>query len=307
MRKILLCVFWQLLLAGCGSSTLPKVDDVCSVMDDICFMKYCYASFDANEDGKVSMAEANAVSFIDCAIIADELVSLKGIEYFSNLTSISCEDSENIKTIDLSRNNKIVRIPDNAFSGCLSLESIILPETVNYIGDGAFAYSNLKSINIPDNVKDIGKGAFYECEIKEFKGKFASSDGCCLLNDGILVAFCAKRDVTTYRLPEDVRYIMHKSFDWRSTMNLKELIIPKNVEFIDDMVFENAEYLISIKFECPTPPEFVSYLGLNRENIFFPAAFENENFKIYVPEGSVAEYKNNTALQRYAKFIEGYE
>jgi len=39
---------------------LPDKDDVCSAMDDINFMKYCYENFDVNKDGKVSPSEAKA-------------------------------------------------------------------------------------------------------------------------------------------------------------------------------------------------------------------------------------------------------
>ena len=307
MKRILLCFLGQLLFVGCGSSTLPKVDDVCSVMDDISFMRYCYANFDVNEDGKVSMTEANAVNSIDCTIIAEKLVSLKGIEYFTNLTSIYCEECENLIFVDLSKNEKITKIQDDAFSGCYELETIILPKSLESIGEGAFGFTNLKSIDIPNNVKRIGEGAFYECEIKEFKGKFASSDGCCLLDNETLVALRTKRDIVTYRLPEDVKYIRNQSIDTYSVIGLNELVIPKSVESVVDRAFEKTKYLNSIKFECPTPPKFISSYAFNEEYVFFPAAFGNDNFKIYVPELSVAEYKNNAALQKFAEFIVGYK
>lgn len=38
---------------------LPDPDDVCSAMDDLNFMAYCYENFDVNKDGKVSVTEAN--------------------------------------------------------------------------------------------------------------------------------------------------------------------------------------------------------------------------------------------------------
>ena len=182
-----------------------------------------------------------------------------------------------------------------------------MPKSLESIGEEAFEFTNLKSIDIPKNVKRIGKGVFYECEIKEFKGKYASSDGCCLLDNGTLVALRTKGDVVTYRLPEDVKYIRHLSIDTYSIIGLNELVIPKSVESIDDRTFEKTKYLKSIKFECPTPPKFISSHAFDEEYVFFPAAFGNDNFKIYVPELSVAEYKNNAALQRFAEFIVGYK
>ena len=43
---------------------LPDPNDVCSCMDDIIFMQYCYDNFDVNKDGKVSKIEASAVANI---------------------------------------------------------------------------------------------------------------------------------------------------------------------------------------------------------------------------------------------------
>jgi len=58
-------------------------NDVCTAMDDINFMKYCYDNFDVNKDGKVSSIEAKAVTRIDLHNM--QINSIKGIEYFSNL------------------------------------------------------------------------------------------------------------------------------------------------------------------------------------------------------------------------------
>lgn len=92
-----------------AEDTLPKleaVDDVCTKMDDINFMKYCYDNFDVNKDGKVSMYEANAVKdIVDYDNIFSKVVSFAGIEYFSNLESFSLgneyNSTLNLKTLDL--------------------------------------------------------------------------------------------------------------------------------------------------------------------------------------------------------------
>ena len=329
-RVLLLCLLLSLVSCGNFSGSLPKVKDVCSVMNDVAFMRYCYTKFDVNKDGKVSMEEAASVYNMDCSLISDEVVSLKGIEYFANLTSINCTGCEKLKTVDLSLNQKITDIPKDAFLGCGSLESIILPKTLISIGDRAFQLCNLESILIPeqvevigdeafsynsskidsvvipDKVKRIGRGVFYGSEINYFKGRGVSSDGCCLLDDGMLIAFRGNRNMTTYRFPEDVHFIEYKSFDY-SVSGLKELIIPATVECISDLAFENASSLISVKFEGLTPPKFFSSWGLGTEKLYFPTAYMTRDFKMYVPEASVAEYKNHPALQTYAKFIVGYK
>ena len=57
-------------------------------------------------------------------------------------------------------------ICDNAFSDCSSLSSIVIPNSVNSIGEGAFLNcSSLSSIVIPDSVNNIRRGAFYKCNL----------------------------------------------------------------------------------------------------------------------------------------------
>ena len=55
------------------------------------------------------------------------------------------------------------RITGYAFAGCSNLMSIIIPDSVISIGDGAFGGCSLTSITIPDSVKYIGWSAFYNC------------------------------------------------------------------------------------------------------------------------------------------------
>lgn len=55
---------------------------------------------------------------------------------------------------------------DNKFlANCKKVESVSLPSTLEYLGDGAFYnWRSLKSIKIPDSVKYVGRSAFYGCE-----------------------------------------------------------------------------------------------------------------------------------------------
>lgn len=67
-------------------------------------------------------------------------------------------------------------IYDDSFSGCTSLESIIIPESVKAIGFGAFLdCTSLKSIIIPESVNNIGIGAFDGCTSLATINVFASS------------------------------------------------------------------------------------------------------------------------------------
>ena len=50
----------------------------------------------------------------------------------------------------------ITSIEQNAFEGCISLESITLPSSIKYIGPNAFAdCKDLKEVVLPDSISDI--------------------------------------------------------------------------------------------------------------------------------------------------------
>ena len=54
-------------------------------------------------------------------------------------------------------------IAERAFSGCIGLTSITIPNSIIAIGSAAFSYTGLTSITIPNSVTDIGSLAFLGC------------------------------------------------------------------------------------------------------------------------------------------------
>lgn len=97
---------------------LPQVDDVCSQMDDPSFIALCKKNFDTDKDGKVSMAEAEAVTELvfESPFPSEEsesrweydepLRSLKGLEYFPNLEILVFEYHQ-VNSLDIRNNTKL--------------------------------------------------------------------------------------------------------------------------------------------------------------------------------------------------------
>lgn len=204
MQKLFLCLsVIGMILTGCSKNddedngenegklpdlpALPDPDDVCSAMDDINFMSYCYENFDVNKDGKVSIVEANAVKTMD--VSRKKLTSLKGIERFSNLEDLNCgynpiEELDircntkllylycretNINSLDISKNKVMLSISEFAFYCCTKLTSISLPENITVIGKQAFwECKKLRSIVLPKNLAKINYGAFFNCNSLEW-------------------------------------------------------------------------------------------------------------------------------------------
>ncbi len=110
-------------------------------------------------------------------------------------------------------------IGDSAFGYCISLESIIIPDSVTSIGDYVFGgCAGLESISIQDSVTSIGSGAFYEC------GSIA--------------------DIT---IPDSVTNIGDNAFN--GCTRLESIIIPDSVTIIGSKVFEYCSSLESINVE----------------------------------------------------------
>ena len=67
---------------------VPSYDNANVPFEDANFKAYCVENFDKDGDGEISMAEANDVT--EVTVNPEIVASLKGIEYFKNLQSLTC-------------------------------------------------------------------------------------------------------------------------------------------------------------------------------------------------------------------------
>jgi len=110
-RILILLLCCTALFAGCEKSDknndgLRKVSDVTKKMNDPKFIEYCLTYFDTDYNGKLSMAEAEAVTKIDFTDLELNLTTLAGIEYFTNLEWLDCENNR-LTELDLSYNTNL--------------------------------------------------------------------------------------------------------------------------------------------------------------------------------------------------------
>ena len=230
---------------------LPDPDDVCSCMDDIIFMQYCYDNFDVNKDGKVSVIEANAARKID---INSECASVKGIERFPNIEILSLNGSS-ITELDLRYNLKLkslscqdrqlttVLLPNTlmaiAFNGCSSLTEIHLPDNLTSIGESAFYdCSSLTEIHLPASLTSIGEYAFRGCSSLTEIHLPANLTS---IREGV---FSGCSSLTGIHLPDNLTSIRSYTFNFCSS--LTEIHLPANLTLIGDHAFAYCSSLTEI-------------------------------------------------------------
>ena len=158
--------------------------------------------------------------------------------------------------------------------------NFVIPETVEEIGKGAFAYTGVKRINIPSNVKIINNLAFYDNPLLE-------------VNFG-----------------KGVEYIYDSAF--LSCPNLKEFHIPSSIKYVGMYAF-GYDYAIDydgikmfldnngIKYGTLTEDNVESYLAQIGYSL---SAFEyldyDPDVTIYAPSGSSA---NTYAIMNGLKYV----
>lgn len=94
-------------------------------------------------------------AFANCGKLADVVFGKSIVE----IEEEAFEGCKSIKSIDLS-GTPIVTVGDSAFSGFYDAKTLLLPETIEYIGRDAFASIYADKIQLPKSVKKVERGAF---------------------------------------------------------------------------------------------------------------------------------------------------
>lgn len=107
-------------------------------------------------------------AFSYCQYVVDILVDDKNAK-FTDSNGSSCIVDQNTMTLVQGCSGTIVpdrvkRIADEAFAGCVDLYEIKLPKSVVEIGNDAFRESGLHAFVFPDGVTDLSDRLFYNCE-----------------------------------------------------------------------------------------------------------------------------------------------
>ena len=115
-------------------------------------------AYAANEDGKTCTISGIGTCK-DTKVVIPETVEGYTVTSIGEFAFSSCIELESVVIPD-----SVISIGDNAFSACIALESVVIPDSVTSIGEFAFSscYS-LTSVVIGNSVTSIGYAAFSYC------------------------------------------------------------------------------------------------------------------------------------------------
>ena len=220
------------------------------------------------------------------------------VTYHSNYVSGDIEIPR--KVIYNSKTYTVTSIGDNAFSGCHSLESVTIPNSVTSIGCSPFyGTSKLKNIDVyPENAN------------------YSSIDGI-LYNKDVTKLICCPGAKISVTIPNSVTSIGNYAFSYCS--NLASVTIPNSVTSIGDDAF----YVCS-SLESVTIPNSVTSIG---DDAFYDCndlktiymqcevpiecnpRFSDKTLKetvLYIPTGTKTEYEKVDPWRNFWNIEEMY-
>ncbi len=208
--------------------------------------KLCIGAFDADSDGNVTYSEAAAVT--DLGTIFSGLRTIRSfaeLKFFTSLTAI----------------------PDDAFSGCMMLNTLRLPKSITTIGARAFAgCTKLTALQLPEGLTAIGDSAFAGCKTLDFGD-----------------------------LPAGITTINSHTF--QNCLALKKVLLPKGVTSIGTGAFAGCTKLTDFTLAVNDPNAITLGTGIF-EGIDLSAA------TLTVPEGSKVRFADTDQWKDFGRIYE---
>lgn len=304
----------------------------------------------------VHATDGNNVATVELTIVKDVLTYIE----YGAMEELSCEgafggtDVEFVKeksTFSASDEKgkwafkgSIKRVESGAFNGKKSLQSIILPEGITVINNGAFLNSGLEAITLPESLEGIGQSVFSGTRLKEITipanvvglgtSAFEGSDAGTMPLEKVIFNGSKIKEIEPYTfkncvnlkeitLPESLMIIDYNAFFGCSS--LTKVVIPDNVVEIGKKAFWGCTSLteatigrivISIGEKCFDGCEKLATVickGESPARLGVGAFMKDEERSgtkyiksIKVPTTAVSTYKNAAGWKDFSDRISGY-
>ncbi len=157
------------------------------------------------------------------------------------------------------------------------ITKIIIDDGITHIGDYAFYECAAAELSLPKSIVSIGNSAFYGCGIKEL----ALPE-----NTSFVDRFAFAENHFLTKISMSTKMNVLSGYTFRGCDKLTEIVIPENIERIEEDVFSNCDALSSVTIENPQCIIFES------ESVFFSGKTAKN--------GAIKGYSKSTA-EEYAK------
>jgi len=216
------------------------------------------------------------------------------------------------------------RIDYHAFDYVQSLESIIIPEGVVEIGEGAF-YGCLraKEVQLPSSLKRINEDAFGGCGDKAEHFEIKFKEGLEFIGNGAfcstgvtdvelpstvvelgMAAFSHCQKLQRVKLPENLEKIQLQTFLFS---NISEIIWPKKLKELEWQAFGN------ILMNCLELPEGLTTIGYDifrstvTEKLILPTTLQSLHYSAFISCTAIKEVYAKSAVPPVLNNIENTE
>ncbi len=202
----------------------------------------------------------------------------------------------------------VTAIGSDAFTYCIGLTSVVIPNTVKYIEDEPFYHTNITSITLSDSLKTIGNWAFRGCHFDSIilpnglktigESAFMGCTNLSSINIPNTVTSIGKEsfknctNLTAVTLSQDITVISEASFSGCSMLD--SIVIPAGVLSIGMNAFKDCSNLLSVIMMPDIAPVF---LGWGMSDVFG----NNHSSRVFrIPCGSWDSYYNTWTVYRNA-------
>ena len=186
-----------------------------------------------------------------CSMCDQAIAPTKGILYDVSTDGTYAEvigyegTSTKVNIATTYSNLPVKAIADNAFADNTTITTVLIPDSVNSIGEAAFLRCHdLANVSIGKGVLTIGENAFYAC---------FSLTSITIPDRVTTIGFCSFAScekLTNIIIGNAVSFIDRYAFSNCTT--LSNIILPNNVTYIGDNLFYGCSNLTSITFENTT-------------------------------------------------------
>lgn len=187
----------------------------------------------------------------------------------------------------------VSKIADEGFKEISSIKSVVIPNGITHIGEGAFANcNNLVSLTLADTITHIENGAFSGCDkleeinfpksftdFKYLDGRaFRSTawyvnqpDGFVLIGEEVLYGYkgevAGDGKVTTF--PEGIKFIASHAF---ASTNVTEVILPDGITLLGGYTFQLCSNLqrVVLPSNITVIPESMFGMAINLMDVVMP-------------------------------------